>query len=558
MPYTGPDDPTLPANVKEEPIEVRRQWIAVFDSVYEKTKDEGQAIRAANGVIKRRTQMAEITIFPIRELDTGKYGKLDFGSDFADKVIANFDAGVLKIEPVVDAEHEGGKAMGWIKRLFKGSFKNHQGAEQAAVMAEVEWTGPGKEAIGGKEFRYFSPAIGEYKDEETGKSYYPVLKGGALTNTPVLKLMPEVALTDGAPPGERTVPLEVPPIEFTDTAPDIGGLFDELLSDIEALLSKGEEAWKGAKGAPAVRTYLREVRAKLGTMRPREVAAADVFKTEGGQQFPAAAYAYVPDPASPSTWKIRLWETPEAKETTRQVGAAIAAFSPGGFRGQKAAIPAADIAAVKAKVRAAWKQVNPDKKPGEMPSYIASERSEDMDEIRKLLELAEDATDEQVSEKLAEISEKAAAADEATAAKEQAEKELAELKKATNDKDKELADLTTWRTEHETKERERDWHDLSEKAKTEGRMVPASEEKLKALFMTDPEAARGIIETLPKAIEFGEKGSGGGTPTGKSPLEAAVDKAMSEDPKLDYIEASERVLKEHPELGRAHIKSEVI
>jgi len=93
-------------------------------------------------------------------------------------------------------------------------------------------------------------------------------------------------------------------------------------------------------------------------------------KTEDGKQYPAEAYAYVPDSEKPSTWKLRLWEDPQKKMTAAQVGRAIAAFSPGGFRGQKVDIPAGDVAKVKAKLRAAWKKVNPDRDPKEMPNHI--------------------------------------------------------------------------------------------------------------------------------------------------------------------------------------------
>ncbi|HOM16497.1 MAG TPA: hypothetical protein PLQ00_04170 [Thermoguttaceae bacterium] len=68
-------------------------------------------------------------------------------------------------------------------------------------------------------------------------------------------------------------------------------------------------------------------------------------KRENGVDFPAEAYAYTPDPEKPSTWKLRLWEDPEKKETPRQVGMAIAALGPGGFRGNRVERPAQDKAA---------------------------------------------------------------------------------------------------------------------------------------------------------------------------------------------------------------------
>src|SRR5215471_5104082 len=64
-------------------------------------------------------------------------------------------------------------------------------------------------------------------------------------------------------------------------------------------------------------------------------------KTEDGLDFPASAYAYVPDPKEPSTWKLRLWESPEAKETSAQVGRSVAALGKG-FRGNKVSIPSGD------------------------------------------------------------------------------------------------------------------------------------------------------------------------------------------------------------------------
>jgi len=93
------------------------------------------------------------------------------------------------------------------------------------------------------------------------------------------------------------------------------------------------------------------------------------MKTEGGSKYPAAAYAYVPDPDKPSTWKLRLWETPEKKETAAQVGRAIAAIGKG-FRGQKVQLPADAIKAVKAKIRAAWRRTNPDKEASDMPPVL--------------------------------------------------------------------------------------------------------------------------------------------------------------------------------------------
>jgi hypothetical protein len=97
------------------------------------------------------------------------------------------------------------------------------------------------------------------------------------------------------------------------------------------------------------------------------------MKTEGGVKYPASDFAYVPDPDKPSTWKLRLSEGKSGNITRSQLGAAAAAFSPGGFRGQKVQIPGADMAKVKAKIRAAYKKLGVDAK--DMPESIRKERN---------------------------------------------------------------------------------------------------------------------------------------------------------------------------------------
>ena len=91
-------------------------------------------------------------------------------------------------------------------------------------------------------------------------------------------------------------------------------------------------------------------------------------KTEDGESYPAAAFAYVPDAETPSGWKLRLWEDPEKKVTRAQLGRAAAALSPGGFRGQKVAIPSADLAAVKRKIRTEYRKLDVDEE--EIPRWV--------------------------------------------------------------------------------------------------------------------------------------------------------------------------------------------
>ncbi len=97
-------------------------------------------------------------------------------------------------------------------------------------------------------------------------------------------------------------------------------------------------------------------------------------KTDSGEEYPAEAYAYVPDPDKPSTWKLRLWQTPEMKVTRRQVGLAVAALGKG-YRGQRVRIPAADLPAVKAKVLRAWLDMHPEMERSDAPRVLLASRT---------------------------------------------------------------------------------------------------------------------------------------------------------------------------------------
>ncbi len=100
---------------------------------------------------------------------------------------------------------------------------------------------------------------------------------------------------------------------------------------------------------------------------------AEVTKTDMGMTFPSGAYAYVPDPARPSTWKVRLWEDPENKITKASASRASQALSPAGFRGNQVKLPKADLPSVRRKVAAAWKTTHPDE---QLPKHLVENDQE--------------------------------------------------------------------------------------------------------------------------------------------------------------------------------------
>lgn len=120
-----------------------------------------------------------------------------------------------------------------------------------------------------------------------------------------------------------------------------------------------------------------------------DISLADM-KTDGGVEYPKEAYLYVPDATKPSTWKLRIWETPDLKVTRRQLGRAAAAFSAGGFRGQKVELPSGEVASIKAKLVSLYKKDGATK--DEIPNYLLEEGGEDnmpenrMDDMEKKLQ----------------------------------------------------------------------------------------------------------------------------------------------------------------------------
>lgn len=109
------------------------------------------------------------------------------------------------------------------------------------------------------------------------------------------------------------------------------------------------------------------------------------IRREDGQDFPAEAFAYTSDTDSPSTWELRLWDSPEEKETPVRVNKAVAALGPG-VREEKAPIPGDDLPGVKSKLLSAWLKTHAGKSENDAPEIIKSKGGFKMpgEELKKL------------------------------------------------------------------------------------------------------------------------------------------------------------------------------
>ena len=129
----------------------------------------------------------------------------------------------------------------------------------------------------------------------------------------------------------------------------------------ELLSSEGEDEKK-------VQEALTEATAVLDLLKAQEA-----MKPEDGKLYPSAAYAYVPDPKEADGWKLRLWEDPEKKTTKAQLGKVAAALSPGGLSGKKVTIPQEALAAVKRKIRAAYRVLEVEEE--DIPKWVKESES---------------------------------------------------------------------------------------------------------------------------------------------------------------------------------------
>jgi len=71
---------------------------------------------------------------------------------------------------------------------------------------------------------------------------------------------------------------------------------------------------------------------------------------------PAICFAYVPDETKPSTWKLR-YRNPDGSVSPNHLAGAVAALSPGGFRGKRVEIPLADLPRTKKKLLEAYREI---------------------------------------------------------------------------------------------------------------------------------------------------------------------------------------------------------
>lgn len=396
------------------------------------------------------------------------------------KIVDNWRNNVRGVDVAIDQVHDPDRgAAGWVRDLKIDASTTNPGRQ--ALFAKVEWTPLGKELVGGGIFRYMSAEFGSHKDAETGTEHPDVLYASTLTNRPFVKGLSPVTLDS----------------EWIEVLRE-GDYMHDLYGQLSIQADEGDAGWMH-------RLYrFLESRLKAGEpavpSEAQEAAETVVFatRTDDGKEYPASAYLFVPAPDKPSTWKLRVKEYvgDTLKVTREQLGRAAAAFSPGGFRGNRVELPSGEVAKVKAKLRSLYQGIGVS--GDDIPAHIKNKETQEMDKLIAYLkelgiELAEgadpvDALREHLDKQKATV---ATLSETQTA--------MAEEKNRRVQLERDVAALTA---KLEEGERSGFLDDMTR----QGKLLPAERKHFEELYKTSKDTVRSLLGERAPKVDLGEHG----------------------------------------------------
>lgn len=130
-----------------------------------------------------------VQIFPFDTWDHPAFGETTVDRQKAERMIRNFNAGVLGTDVHTDYEHGQSKAHG-TKASGKYLDLQIRDGEDAGLWGLIEFTEPAVREIDAGEWNYFSGGMSEFwRHPQTGQVHEAVIRGGGLTNHPWVKGM---------------------------------------------------------------------------------------------------------------------------------------------------------------------------------------------------------------------------------------------------------------------------------------------------------------------------------------------------------------------------------
>ena len=126
-------------------------------------------------------------VIPIGTTFDDWYGEITLTKAFMQAMIKNQPAALKNTKPFLNEQHDRGKALGWADELR---------VTEEGLEVKWDFTKLGRQYIEDDVYKYYSGEVVRFRDRDTGEMIYPIFGGAALTNSPVMKGMPEAHLTD--------------------------------------------------------------------------------------------------------------------------------------------------------------------------------------------------------------------------------------------------------------------------------------------------------------------------------------------------------------------------
>ncbi len=500
MPYTAGN---LPDAVKALPEHAQSIWLAAFNAAFKQYDgNEATANKVAWAAVSKQyrkdgekwvkrdeadnaeDELETVDIPNVEILAVGKWQgsvtrtyKLETLQNLVKSFKALLANAELNYEPPLKLGHDDDQAIiqesglpsiGWVKALkVKGDKLVADFAKVPKKLADIIKAGGYKKV---SSELYFDYAIG-------GKTWPAVLKAVSLlgADVPAVKTIADIrAMYDEKEQAEVVV-------YMADKATGLS--LDGLMTELDRVIEEAEPAIKTKLGAPAIRTYLREVKTKLRALITKAQTAENA---ESPDESLDAKTRVVRD-----AW----WTTFQKVQAPNEPGWVRDVFTDHVIvekAGGLLSIPYTvsedggvvfDVAAAVA-VAIQYVPVSTQESSAGMPAKETVKESEEhmKADITKALGLPENATDDQVV------------------------KAVQGLKGGET-----LAETTTLRAqlaEAQEKLAEGEASGVIQKYLAEGKLVPAQVDAAKAAYRKDPTTFTALMEKQPKLVELGERGSG--------------------------------------------------
>lgn len=278
MPYSGPDDKTLPPAVQAMRLEERLQWIAVFESVLAETQDEGEAMKTAFGAVKKdnaeQDLLAGVQLFAAGPV-SHPVGDFEVDAEFCASMISAFETMSRRgYFPPVLAEHESdGTILGIVTRVYE---------QNGGIYADLELAEGVKGEVASGRRRNVSPSFyEEYTDIHTGQELRNFLREVSFVSVPHLKnlepIRPHYTMAENGLIKTGEEPVEE--MTMNEHYEERMALLEERLAALEAYLAEKKEEHAAEEEMESAEEYAEKEMSERIAFLERSLATANAINS---------------------------------------------------------------------------------------------------------------------------------------------------------------------------------------------------------------------------------------------------------------------------------------